>query len=67
MALTPVPRRIGNHHATDNAFAVYLQLFGTMGLTIRSGRSTTARHNLKTGGQIPSDLLAEVDRKNDDG
>ncbi len=26
-----------------------------------------ARHNLKTGGQIPSDLLAEVDRKVDDG
>ncbi|MGH8618414.1 MAG: prepilin-type N-terminal cleavage/methylation domain-containing protein [Burkholderiales bacterium] len=26
-----------------------------------------ARHNLKAGGQIPSDLLAEVDRKVDDG
>lgn len=26
-----------------------------------------ARHNLKSGGQIPSDLLAEVDRKVDDG
>jgi prepilin-type N-terminal cleavage/methylation domain-containing protein len=27
----------------------------------------TARHNLKTGANIPSDLLAEVDRKIDDG
>jgi prepilin-type N-terminal cleavage/methylation domain-containing protein len=27
----------------------------------------TTRHNLKTGNQIPSDILAEVDRKIDDG
>lgn len=27
----------------------------------------TARHNLKTGGNIPSDIMAEVDRKVDDG
>jgi prepilin-type N-terminal cleavage/methylation domain-containing protein len=27
----------------------------------------TARHNVKTGNQIPSDILAEVDRKIDDG
>ena len=26
-----------------------------------------ARHNLKTGSQIPSDILAEIDRKIDDG
>jgi len=26
-----------------------------------------ARHNLKTGNNIPSDILAEVDRKIDDG
>jgi prepilin-type N-terminal cleavage/methylation domain-containing protein len=29
--------------------------------------SPTARHNLKTGNQISSDILAEVDRKIDDG
>ena len=29
--------------------------------------TATARHNLKTGNQIPSDILAEVDRKVDDG
>ena len=27
----------------------------------------TARHNVKTGNQVPSDILAEVDRKADDG
>ena len=31
------------------------------------GAPTPARHNLKTGGQIPSDLLGEIDRKVDDG
>jgi hypothetical protein len=25
------------------------------------------RHNIKTGNQIPSDILAEIDRKVDDG
>ena len=29
--------------------------------------TATARHNLKTGGRIPSNLLAEADRKVDDG
>jgi prepilin-type N-terminal cleavage/methylation domain-containing protein len=29
--------------------------------------SPTTRHNLKTGNNIPSDILAEVDRKMDDG
>jgi prepilin-type N-terminal cleavage/methylation domain-containing protein len=29
--------------------------------------TATKRHNLKTGGQIASDILAEVDRKVDDG
>ena len=31
------------------------------------GASPTARHNLKTGGQVPSDMLGEIDRKVDDG
>jgi prepilin-type N-terminal cleavage/methylation domain-containing protein len=29
--------------------------------------TATRRHNLKTGGQIASDILAEIDRKVDDG
>jgi prepilin-type N-terminal cleavage/methylation domain-containing protein len=32
-----------------------------------SGTVTPSRHNLKTGGQIPSDILGEIDRKIDDG
>jgi prepilin-type N-terminal cleavage/methylation domain-containing protein len=51
----------------SNAFAVRLQLIWDNVFDDPSGQSPTARHNLKTGGQIPSDLLAEVDRKNDDG
>jgi len=31
------------------------------------GASSASRHNLKTGGQVPSDILAEIDRKVDDG
>jgi prepilin-type N-terminal cleavage/methylation domain-containing protein len=31
------------------------------------GAASPARHNLKTGGQIPSDILGEIDRKVDDG
>ena len=29
--------------------------------------TATARHNLKTGAQVPSDILGEIDRKVDDG
>ena len=47
-----------------NAFAVFLQLVWDNVFDPAAG---TPRHNLKTGGQIPSDLLAEVDRKVDDG
>ena len=32
-----------------------------------AGASGVSRHNLKTGSQIPSDLLGEIDRKVDDG
>jgi len=35
--------------------------------TYNTGTTATSRHNLKTGNQIPSDILAEVDRKVDDG
>ncbi len=46
-----------------NPFAVRLRLiYDTDYLAAGSDR-----HNLKTGGQVPSDILAEVDRKVDDG
>lgn len=47
----------------SNPFAVRLQLVWDAVFD----PAATARHNLKTGSQIPSDLLAEVDRKIDDG
>src|ERR1700675_40402 len=47
-----------------NPYARFLQIIydGAYG----SG-TPPSRHNLKTGNQIPSDLLAEIDRKIDDG
>ncbi|MBI4191560.1 MAG: prepilin-type N-terminal cleavage/methylation domain-containing protein [Betaproteobacteria bacterium] len=53
-----------NATTPTNAFAVFLQLVWDNVFDPAAG---TPRHNLKTGGQIPSDLLAEVDRKIDDG
>lgn len=32
-----------------------------------AGGSTVRRHNLKTGNNLPSDILSEIDRKVDDG
>ena len=51
-----------------NPFAVRLQLiWDNVYADALPVAGVTARHNLKTGGQIPSDILAEVDRKIDDG
>lgn len=49
-----------------NPYAVYLQLAydSTYG---PSGTTPPAKHNLKTGPQIPVEIVAEVDRKIDDG
>ena len=48
-----------------NPYSVYVQIiydnnYGTSG-------SEPAKHNLKTGGQVPVEIIAEVDRKIDDG
>jgi prepilin-type N-terminal cleavage/methylation domain-containing protein len=55
--------------APANAFAVFLELMWDNVFDDPTGAApaSAARHNLKTGGQIPSDLLGEVDRKIDDG
>lgn len=51
--------------APTNPYARYLQLiFDNNYDPVVVGAN---RHNLKTGNQIPSDILAEVDRKIDDG
>mgnify|MGYP001586076707 FL=1 len=49
--------------APVNPFARYLQMIYD---SVYDG-GPTIRHNLKTGNQVPSDILAEVDRKVDDG
>jgi len=49
--------------APTNPYGRFLQLIYD---NVYSG-ATGPRHNLKTGNQIPSDILAEVDRKVDDG
>ena len=53
-----------NATTPTNPYAVRLQLIYD---DVYDPSGGTARHNLKTGGQIPSDILAEVDRKIDDG
>lgn len=47
-----------------NAYNVYIDLAFDNGY---GSGAAAARHNLKTGGQIPVELIAEVDRKIDDG
>ncbi len=49
--------------APTNPYGRFLQMIYD---NVYDGGPTT-RHNLKTGNQIPSDILAEVDRKVDDG
>ena len=49
--------------APTNPYSRYIQIIYD---NVYDG-NPTARHNIKTGNQIPSDILAEVDRKIDDG
>jgi prepilin-type N-terminal cleavage/methylation domain-containing protein len=49
--------------APSNPYGQYLNLIYDASY---AGTAQT-RHNLKTGGSIPSDILAEIDRKVDDG
>ena len=54
-----------DQNSPKNPYSAYLQLIydGNYGATPPS----TVKHNLKTGNQIPVEILAEVDRKIDDG
>jgi len=49
-----------------NPYSVYIQIIydNVYGLP---GSLPPAKHNLKTGGQVPVEIVAEVDRKIDDG
>jgi prepilin-type N-terminal cleavage/methylation domain-containing protein len=50
-----------------NPYSVYLQIIydSTYGITTPSTKPL--KHNLKTGNQVPVEIVAEVDRKIDDG
>ena len=48
-----------------NAYTIYLQIAFDGRYGMNDGG--TLRHNLKTGGQIPATVMAELDRKIDDG
>jgi len=50
--------------APTNPYARYLRVIYDNAYGTGAG---AARHNLKTGNQIPSDIMAEIDRKIDDG
>ncbi len=50
--------------APSNPYGRFLQLIYDNSYVPAASAS---RHNLKTGNQVPSDILAEVDRKIDDG
>ena len=47
-----------------NPYARYVQVVND---AVYGAGTGTARHNIKTGNQVPSDILAEIDRKVDDG
>lgn len=58
---------VADSNTPKNPYSGYLQLnydnkYGDPAVT-----TTTVRHNLKTGNQVPVSILAEVDRKIDDG
>jgi prepilin-type N-terminal cleavage/methylation domain-containing protein len=49
-----------------NPWGAFIQLIYDHAYAVDSGTATD-RHNLKTGNQVPVDVIAEVDRKIDDG
>lgn len=51
----------------SNPYGALVQLIFDGAYQDGSNASGSNRHNLKTGNNIPSDILAEVDRKVDDG
>jgi len=51
-------------NSPKNAYSVYMQLAYDNNY---GGGTSPAKHNLKTGGHIPVEIIAEADRKIDDG
>jgi prepilin-type N-terminal cleavage/methylation domain-containing protein len=50
-----------------NPYGQFLNLVFDSAYAVPASATASTRHNLKTGGQIASDILAEIDRKIDDG
>ena len=50
-----------------NPYGQPLTLIFDATYAVPTSTTAAARHNLKTGGNIPSDILGEIDRKVDDG
>jgi prepilin-type N-terminal cleavage/methylation domain-containing protein len=50
-----------------NPYSVFLEIVFDANYGGAAGVTPVAKHNLKTGGQIPVEIIAEVDRKIDDG
>jgi prepilin-type N-terminal cleavage/methylation domain-containing protein len=63
--MTPGAVAPSDGNSPKNRHGVYLQIVYDAGFGLESG--DTPRHNIKTGNQIPVSVLAEVDRKFDDG
>jgi prepilin-type N-terminal cleavage/methylation domain-containing protein len=55
-----------NASSPTNPYGQFLNLIFDANYAVASG-TATSRHNLKTGAQIASDILGEIDRKVDDG
>jgi prepilin-type N-terminal cleavage/methylation domain-containing protein len=56
-----------NTSAPSNPYGQFLDLIYDNTYAVTAPAVAVARHNLKTGAAIPSDILAEIDRKTDDG
>ncbi|MSQ59679.1 MAG: prepilin-type N-terminal cleavage/methylation domain-containing protein [Betaproteobacteria bacterium] len=50
-----------------NPYSVFLEIVNDGAYGGAIGVTPIAKHNIKTGGQIPVEIIAEVDRKIDDG
>ncbi len=61
-----------NTTSPTNPYGVYMQLiydgiYGTNNTGADGSTASPARHNIKTGAQVPVEIIVEVDRKIDDG
>jgi prepilin-type N-terminal cleavage/methylation domain-containing protein len=53
-------------NAATNPYIRYIRVIYDTNYGL-GGTSSNIRHNVKTGNQVPSDIMAEIDRKIDDG